>query len=36
LLGVNELSKIVVRGKAERDDQGNLTVLADKVHVVKD
>lgn len=36
LLGVKELSKIVVRGKAERDDQGNLTVLADKVHVVKD
>jgi len=36
LLGVNELSRIVVRGKAERDEQGNLTVLADKVHVVKD
>jgi hypothetical protein len=36
LLGVKELSKVVVRGRAQRDDQGNLTVLADKVHVVKD
>ncbi len=36
LLGVAELSKVVVRGRAQRDDQGNLTVLADKVHVVKD
>ena len=36
LLGVKELSKVVVRGKAQRDEQGNLTVLADKVHVVKE
>lgn len=36
LLGVKELSKVVVRGKAKRDDQGNLTVLAEKVHVAKD
>jgi hypothetical protein len=36
LLGVKELSKVVVRGKAQRDDQGNLTVLAEKVHVAKD
>ena len=36
LLGVKELSKVVVRGRAQRDDQGNLTVLADKVHVVKE
>ena len=36
LLGVKELSKVVVEGKAQRDDQGNLTVLAEKVHVAKD
>jgi hypothetical protein len=36
LLGVKELAKVVVRGKAKRDDQGNLTVLAEKVHVAKD
>ncbi len=33
LLGVKELATVVVRGKAERDDAGNLTVLADKVYV---
>jgi hypothetical protein len=36
LLGVKELSKVVVRGKAKQDEQGNLTVLADKVYVAKD
>ena len=35
LLGVKELSKVVVCGKAQRDDEGNLTVLAEKVHVVQ-
>ena len=33
LLGVKELSTIVVQGKARRDDQGNLTVAASKVFV---
>ncbi len=33
LLGVKELAMVVVQGKAERDDQGNLTVLAQKVFV---
>lgn len=36
LLGVKELSKVVVQGKARQDEQGNLTVLADKVYVAKD
>lgn len=36
LLGVKELSKVVVRGKAKQDEQGNLTVLADKVFVAQD
>ncbi|HVX63475.1 MAG TPA: hypothetical protein VHC19_22835 [Pirellulales bacterium] len=36
LLGVKELSKVVVRGKAKQDEQGNLTVMADKVYVAKD
>ena len=36
LLGVKELSKVVVCGKAKRDDQGNLTVLAKQVHVAKE
>lgn len=36
LLGVKELTKVVVRGKAKRDDQGNLTVLAEKVHIAQD
>ena len=34
LLGVKELQTVVVRGKAKRDDAGNLTVLADGVHVL--
>lgn len=33
LLGVKELATVVVRGKARRDDAGNLTVLADGVYV---
>lgn len=32
-LGVKELSTVVVQGKAKRDEQGNLTVLADGVYV---
>jgi hypothetical protein len=36
LLGVKELSMVVVRGKAERDEEGNLTVLADHVFVEKE
>jgi hypothetical protein len=35
LLGVNELDTVVVRGKASRDDAGNLTVLATGIHVRK-
>ncbi|MDA0834733.1 MAG: hypothetical protein O2955_19160 [Planctomycetota bacterium] len=33
LLGVKELSTVVVRGKAQRDDEGNLAVLASQVYV---
>jgi len=33
LLGVSLLQTVVVRGKAKRDDEGNLTVLASAVHV---
>jgi hypothetical protein len=33
LLGVKELDTVVVRGKAQRDDAGNLTILASGVHV---
>lgn len=33
LLGVKELSTVVVKGKAARDDQGNLTVAANQVFV---
>ena len=33
LLGVEELSTVVVKGKAQRDDAGNLTVLATGVYV---
>ena len=36
LLGVKELSSVVASGKAKRDDQGNLTVLAERVHVVQE
>jgi hypothetical protein len=35
LLNVNELSTVVVQGTAQRDDQGNLTVLARGVFVRK-
>lgn len=34
LLGVKELTRVVVQGNAERDEQGNLTVLASKVHLI--
>lgn len=33
LLGVKELNVVVVRGKAQRDDAGNLSVLADQVFI---
>lgn len=33
LLGVRELAVVVVTGKANRDDKGNLTVVANGVHV---
>lgn len=33
LLGVKELALVVVHGKADRDEKGNLTVLADQVFV---
>lgn len=33
LLGVNELSTVVIQGTCTRDDNGNLTVAADKVFV---
>jgi hypothetical protein len=33
LLGVKELDTVVVRGKAKRDEAGNLTILADSVYV---
>lgn len=33
LLGVRELSLVVVEGSAKRDDAGNLTVLANKVFI---
>jgi hypothetical protein len=33
LLGVKELSLVVVRGKAQRDDSGNLAVLANELYV---
>jgi hypothetical protein len=35
LLDVKELQTLVVRGKAERDEAGNLTVLANQVYVKK-
>jgi hypothetical protein len=35
LLSVKELSTVVVKGKAQRDDAGNLTVLASGVFVKK-
>jgi len=33
LLGVKELSTVVVQGTARRDQQGNLTVAANKIYV---
>ncbi len=33
LLGVKELNTVVVCGKAQRDDAGNLTVLANKLFI---
>lgn len=35
LLDVKELSTVVIKGKAQRDNAGNLTVLADGVYVKK-
>ncbi|MDZ4852452.1 MAG: hypothetical protein SGI77_24450 [Pirellulaceae bacterium] len=35
LLGVKELNLVVVSGKAQRDEAGNLTLLADKVFLKK-
>jgi len=35
LLGLKELQTVVVRGKAKRDEAGNLTVLADGIFVRK-
>ena len=35
LLSVKELSTVVVKGKAKRDDAGNLTVHASGVYVKK-
>lgn len=32
LLGLKELDTVVVRGRAKRDEQGNLTVLAAGIH----
>jgi len=33
LLGVKELNSVVVHGVAQRDDDGNLSVLADQIYV---
>lgn len=33
MLNVKELSTVVVKGKAQRDEEGNLTVVADSVYV---
>ena len=35
LLKVKELSTVVIKGKAKRDADGNLTVLANGVYVKK-
>jgi hypothetical protein len=35
LLGVKELSMVVIQGKAKRDKEGNLAVLAEQVFVKK-
>lgn len=34
LLGAKELQTVVVKGKAKRDEAGNLTVLADRVFIM--
>lgn len=34
LLSVKELDTVIVKGKAKRDDAGNLTVLANKLYVM--
>jgi hypothetical protein len=36
LLKVKELSTVVVKGKAQRDEAGNLTILASGIYVQKD
>lgn len=36
LLGVKELTQVVIHGKAKRDEKGNLTVVAEKVYVTKE
>jgi hypothetical protein len=33
LLGVKELQRVTVRGRAKRDEAGNLTVLASGIHI---
>lgn len=35
LLGVKELATVVVSGQAQRDEAGNLTVLAKGVYIKK-
>ncbi len=35
LLGVKELTTVVLQGKAQRDPSGNLTILADSVFIQK-
>jgi len=35
LLNVKEMSTVVVKGKAQRDEAGNLTILASGVYVKK-
>ena len=35
LLNVEELSTVIVKGKAKRDDDGNLTVLASGIYIKK-
>lgn len=34
LLGVKELQTVVIKGKAKRDEAGNLTVLADRLFIM--
>ncbi|TWT57288.1 hypothetical protein KOR42_06470 [Thalassoglobus neptunius] len=35
LLGVRELTSVIVKGNAQRDDAGNLTILASSIYVKK-